>query len=140
LTAALNRSAGTLILTLDLDGPRPIYLQIYQQIADAVSGGQLQVAATLPSTRQLARDLGINYHTVHRAYDLLVAGGIIAMQARHRAVVLPADSRTITTAWLTEWSDRIRVLFTEAYTVGMDRADLRRQIDQLLGESPVSSS
>jgi GntR family transcriptional regulator len=125
-------TSAPMVLTLDFDGPVPVYLQIYQQLADAVAAGRLPEGATLPSTRQMARDLGLNYHTVHRAYDLLLTGGIIAMEARRKAVIMPAGSRAPTAEWLIQWTNRVRVLIAEARAVGMTRADLRHRLEELL--------
>jgi len=48
---------------------------VYRALRDAVEDGRLGVGDRLPSTRELARDLGIARNTVAAAYDALVAEG-----------------------------------------------------------------
>ena len=59
----------------------PIYRQIADQIARSVANGKTAVGQSLPSVRQLARDLVINPNTVAKAYADLVDAGILETQA-----------------------------------------------------------
>jgi GntR family transcriptional regulator len=59
----------------------PIYRQIADQIARGVATGELVVGDSVPSVRQLARDLVINPNTVAKAYADLVEGGLLETQA-----------------------------------------------------------
>ena len=74
-----------MLLSIDPDGPAsmhqqirdsivPIYQQIRNRIVEAIAAGELSAGSGLPATRQLAVDLGINFHTVNKAYDLLRRG------------------------------------------------------------------
>ncbi|MGN9788517.1 GntR family transcriptional regulator [Nonomuraea sp. ZG12] len=58
-------------LLLDLDSETPIHQQIRDRMVEAIADGHLAAGAAPPSTRQLAVDLAINFHTVNKAYDLL---------------------------------------------------------------------
>ena len=62
-----------MILDVDLTSEVPIYQQIRDRIVEAIATGEAAVGSGLPSTRQLAVDLGINFHTVNKAYDLAVS-------------------------------------------------------------------
>jgi GntR family transcriptional regulator len=55
----------------------PIYRQIADQIARAVANGELGIGESVPSVRQLARDLVINPNTVAKSYAELVDAGIL---------------------------------------------------------------
>ncbi|MDX1512979.1 MAG: PLP-dependent aminotransferase family protein [Gammaproteobacteria bacterium] len=60
------------------DGPRrAVYLQIADQIRDAVARGELTAGARLPAIRGLAANLGVNRDTVSLAYELLVRDGLL---------------------------------------------------------------
>jgi len=50
--------------------------------------GRCPVGATLPTIRIIAAGLGVNYHTVRRAYDLLVADGVVESRRGGGTVVL----------------------------------------------------
>lgn len=56
---------------------RPIYLQIYDQVKNAILSGELREGDMLPSIRALAKDLRISVITTKRAYEELEQGGYI---------------------------------------------------------------
>ncbi|MGE7675713.1 GntR family transcriptional regulator [Lysinibacillus sp. NPDC094403] len=55
----------------------PIYEQIYAQIKKLILSGELQEGQSLPSMRQLAKDLEISVITTKRAYEELEKNGFI---------------------------------------------------------------
>lgn len=55
----------------------PIYEQIYTQIKKLILSGELQEGQSLPSMRQLAKDLEISVITTKRAYEELEKNGFI---------------------------------------------------------------
>lgn len=69
-------------MRLDIESKKgvPIYLQIEEQIRALVSAGQLQPGEQLPTIRELASDLDVNYNTVARAYRDLDREGVILTQ------------------------------------------------------------
>ncbi len=62
-------------------------MQIYDQIVEAIASGKLEEGTTLPSARRLAVDLGINFHTVNKAYNLLRERGFLIMNRKKMFVV-----------------------------------------------------
>jgi DNA-binding transcriptional regulator YhcF (GntR family) len=64
-------------LTLDTASGVPIYRQIIDWVKICVAGGTMQAGEQLPTVRQLAVDLNVNYHTVARAYLDLEHQGIV---------------------------------------------------------------
>jgi GntR family transcriptional regulator len=67
-------------INLDFRSGVPIYVQIMEQIRQKVASGELQVGDQLPTVRQMAADLRINWNTVSRAYKLLDEAGLISTQ------------------------------------------------------------
>jgi DNA-binding transcriptional regulator YhcF (GntR family) len=63
-------------ITLDRASKIPLHQQIRNQIAQAVRGGAIQYEARLPSTRVMAKLLGVSRNTVLAAYEDLVADGL----------------------------------------------------------------
>lgn len=55
----------------------PVYLQLEQQIRQAVASGLLQERDTLPSVRKMAAELRINPNTVAKAFQNLEREGVI---------------------------------------------------------------
>ncbi|MDY2778223.1 MAG: GntR family transcriptional regulator [Collinsella sp.] len=72
---------------IDQGAKTPIYLQLRNQIVAAIAAGELAPGDSLPSVRSLAGDLGINLHTVNKAYASLRDEGYLLMRGRAGAVV-----------------------------------------------------
>ena len=83
--------------------------------------------------RELARNLGVNLHTVHRAYQLLRDQSVITLRLGRRARVAPLRRRPAgRRAVEARLGRRLRELITEAYHLGLSPADLRRLLDKAL--------
>lgn len=70
------------MIILDENKNHSLYHQIYRQIKDKISSGQLLEEAKLPSCRQLAKDLNISRNTVESAYQQLCAEGYLVSKPR----------------------------------------------------------
>ncbi|MCV7332063.1 GntR family transcriptional regulator [Mycobacterium cookii] len=112
-----------MILNVDLASEVPIYQQLRDRIVEAIADGVLTEGSSLPATRTLAADFGINFHTVNKAYDLLRQQGLIRLNRKTGAVVTPtvADS-----PYLAEWTARARTLLAEAVAKGIPTGDVLR--------------
>ncbi len=86
-------------LRLDFHDREPIYLQIFEQIKSMVASGVLKPGSQLPTVREVAADLRINFNTAARAYRLLHEAGIISTQQGRGTYVLegppPAEARRL---------------------------------------------
>jgi GntR family transcriptional regulator len=69
-----------LVFSLNFRSSIPIYLQITEQIRQMLAHGELHKGDQLPTVRQLATDLSVNFNTVARAYRLLDEAGLISTQ------------------------------------------------------------
>jgi len=108
------------LLSIEPDGPVPIYQQIRDRIVEAIADGQLPAGSSLPATRQLAVDLGINFHTVNKAYDLLRQEGLLRIGRKSGAVVArDASSGPPRAGWEADWAGRLRTLLAEASAQGL---------------------
>ena len=67
-------------IQLDFRTGIPIYIQIMEQIKRQIASGELQPGDQLPTVRQLATDLRVNFNTIARAYRLLDEAGVISTQ------------------------------------------------------------
>jgi len=76
-----------MLLDIDLASQEPIFKQIRTQIVGAIATGELSPGDALPSVRSLAGDLGVNMHTVNKAYAVLRDEGYVAMRGRSGAVI-----------------------------------------------------
>jgi GntR family transcriptional regulator len=64
-------------IPIDPSAPEPIYEQIRAHLAEAILRGDLGAGQALPSIRVLARDLRVSVITTTRAYNELVADGLV---------------------------------------------------------------
>jgi GntR family transcriptional regulator len=108
------------IITVSLDSTTPLYQQIRDRIVEAVADGQLRAGDPLPSIRQLASDLGINFHTVNKGYDALRAERLLRLTRKSGAVV-QRDPGTDPPepGYPDDWASRARTLLAEAIAHGM---------------------
>ena len=70
-----------LLLQLDRGLSQPLRSQLEAGLRDAIRGGRLQAGERLPSSRGLARELGISRGLVQECYGQLLAEGYLASQA-----------------------------------------------------------
>lgn len=83
-----------MIVRIDQSLGVPIYQQVRDQVVAAIAAGELVEGDALPSVRALAVDLGINLHTVNKAYALLRDDGYLVVRGRAGAFVAkPMRSR-----------------------------------------------
>ena len=80
-----------MVITLQLDSTTPLYQQIRAQVIAGIANGELIPGEQLPSVRALAAQLGINLHTVNKAYNLLKDGGYVVIQGRAGARIADPD-------------------------------------------------
>jgi DNA-binding transcriptional regulator YhcF (GntR family) len=87
-----------MVITIDQALETPVYRQLERQLVAAVASGELAKGEKLPSVRSLAQDLGINLHTVNKAYAKLVEDGLFVSLGSKGTFVagaeLPADRTT----------------------------------------------
>ena len=74
-------------IEIDFDSDEALYLQLRNQIIIGIATSQYQEGDTLPSVRQLADTIGINMHTVNKAYSVLKQEGFVKVDRRKGAVI-----------------------------------------------------
>ncbi|MBR0383033.1 MAG: GntR family transcriptional regulator [Eubacterium sp.] len=76
-----------MIIQLDFDSPEAIYIQLRNQIVMLIAQSQLRDGDSLPSVRNMAVRLGVNMHTVNKAYAMLRQEGFLTLDRRNGAVI-----------------------------------------------------
>ncbi|MFC0301303.1 GntR family transcriptional regulator [Virgibacillus soli] len=79
-----------MLIKIDFESDAPIYTQLKNEIIAGIAKGELVPGEALPSVRSLGSDLGINLHTVNKAYKQLGQDGYILIH-RQRGVVINPD-------------------------------------------------
>ncbi|WP_107101379.1 GntR family transcriptional regulator [Streptacidiphilus griseoplanus] len=114
-----------MLLSIEPDSPVPIYQQIRDRIVEAIARGTQPAGSALPSTRQLATDLGINFHTVNKSYDILRQEGLVRINRKSGAVIhRDTGSGPPEPGYVEEWSARLRTLLAEAAAQGLGPQDI----------------
>ena len=76
-----------MLIKIDFDSPEAIYLQLRNQIVMLIAQSELREGDTLPSVRSMAVKLGVNMHTVNKAYAMLRQEGYLTLDRRNGAVI-----------------------------------------------------
>jgi DNA-binding transcriptional regulator YhcF (GntR family) len=79
-----------MLFKLDFHGKEPIYLQLVEQVKQQIAAGALAPGAQLPTVREVAAELRINFNTAARAYRLLHEEGVISTQQGRGTYILGA--------------------------------------------------
>lgn len=76
-----------MLIKINFESQTPIYEQIKRQIIIGIAKGELEKGEELPSVRQLAGDIGINLHTVNKAYNILKEEGYLIVDRRKGTII-----------------------------------------------------
>jgi len=118
-----------MIIQLNFEAEKPIYLQLVHQIIEGVASGKLEPGETLPSVRVLAADIGINLHTVNKAYQQLKQDGFILVHRRKGVMVNPEGTEKTDGSHQRKLEEALRPFIAEAICRGMD-AEAFKELSQ----------
>ena len=110
----------------------PIYAQIREQLKEQILNGQIPEGSTLPSIRQLAKEVGVSVITTTRAYNELEAEGFIASMQGRGSVVLPTDNKLLREQCLLRIEEGLTTAIETAKTMGMPGEELLEIFKNLL--------
>jgi GntR family transcriptional regulator len=123
-------------ITVDFESGVPLYMQIVDRIRQLVVAGQLQPGHQLPTIRQLAADLRINYNTVGRAYLILDQEGIIStQQGRGTYITTRLDEAQVQKLWVDKLRGMIGQAIHDALILGYSRHEIERIVEEQLDEA-----
>jgi len=121
---------------IDFESGVPIYMQLVDRIKQMVVSGQLQPGQQLPTMRQLATDLRINYNTVGRAYLILDQEGVIStQQGRGTYVASRLDEGQVRKLRMGKLRSMFGQVVREAHVLGYSREEIEQIVDEQLAES-----
>lgn len=76
-----------MIIRVDFNSTEAIYMQLCKQIIIGIANEEIKEGDNLPSVRDLADQIGINMHTVNKAYSILRQEGYLKVDRRHGAII-----------------------------------------------------
>ncbi|RGO22894.1 GntR family transcriptional regulator [Mediterraneibacter butyricigenes] len=120
-----------MIIQIDFNSSEAIYMQLCNQIIMGIATSKLQEGDPLPSVRQMADTIGINMHTVNKAYAVLKQEGFIQLDRRRGAVVAIDVNRIKAMEGLKE---QLLVLLAQSRCKGITREEVHTLVDEIFDE------
>lgn len=117
-----------MILKIDFNSDEAIYIQLRNQIILGIATERIREGDSLPSIRQLADDIGINMHTVNKAYAILREEGFLKLDRRKGAVIcLDVDKLRS----LNEMRQDMAVVLAIGICKGIARDEVHQLVDEI---------
>ncbi|MCM3126881.1 MULTISPECIES: GntR family transcriptional regulator [unclassified Paenibacillus] len=120
-----------MIIELDMESDVPIYTQLTNQIIEGIASGKLQPGEALPSVRSMAQDIGINLHTVNKAYNLLKQDNYIHVHRQKGVVVNPEGMPKMDDEFAARQLKQLRPIIAEAILRGMTKDELEAIVNDI---------
>ena len=120
-----------MILEVDFNSEEALYIQLRNQIIVGIATNRLKEGESLPSVRQLAESIGINMHTVNKAYPVLKQEGFVNVD-RRRGAVIAIDADRISD--LEQMRESLRVILARASCRNISREEVHALIDEIYEE------
>ncbi len=120
-----------MLLTIAFESDIPLYQQIKNQIITGIAQGKLKPGESLPSVRQLAADIGINFHTVNKVYQQLKQENWVVIHRKSGVIINPDLNLQADEAYRESLKETLEVLFAEAHLRGMTLEEIRQLIESL---------
>ncbi|MBQ8306871.1 MAG: GntR family transcriptional regulator [Blautia sp.] len=120
-----------MVIEIDFNSDEAIYLQLTNQIIMGIATSRLQEGDSLPSVRQMADRVGINMHTVNKAYSLLRQEGFITID-RRRGAVIALDMDRLKA--YEELKGYLKIALARGCCRSIPRDEVHKLIDEILDE------
>lgn len=118
-----------MLVEIDFNSDEALYIQLRNQIILGIATEELQEGDTLPSVRALAENIGINMHTVNKAYSVLRQEGFLKLDRRKGAVVsLDLDKLRA----MEEIYGNLRVILARAVCKNISREEIHQLVDRIM--------
>ncbi len=115
-------------IEIDFNSDEALYLQVRNQIIIGIATSQFHEGDVLPSVRQLADTIGINMHTVNKAYSVLRQEGFVRVDQR-KGTVIAADIDRLRAR--EELKSELRVLLARSSCKRISRDEVHEMIDEI---------
>lgn len=117
-----------MMIEIDFNSEEALYMQLHNQIILGIATSQVREGDALPSVRQLAEDIGINMHTVNKAYTVLKQEGFVKVD-RRRGAVIAVDIDKLRA--MDEMERELRVILAKGSCKNISREEVHELIDQI---------
>ncbi len=118
-------------IEIDFNSDDALYLQLYHQIIMGIASDRFREGDALPSVRQMADSIGINMHTVNKAYTVLRQEGYVRVD-RRRGAVIAIDADKMQT--LAELKKQLRVILAKGSCKNITKEEIHQLIEEIYEE------
>ncbi len=120
-----------MIIEIDFNSDEAIYLQLRNQIVLGIATSQFREGDSLPSVRNMAETIGINMHTVNKAYSVLKQEGYVKVD-RRRGAIVALDMNRLEAA--SQLKQELQVMIARGSCKGITKEDFHQLIDDIYEE------
>ena len=120
-----------MLIRIDFNSDEALYLQLRNQIIMGIANAEIQEGESLPSVRELADSIGINMHTVNKAYSLLRQEGYLKLDRRHGAIICIDEDKHKAEL---ETMNAMRAILARAICKDITRSEIHEMVEQIYDE------
>lgn len=124
-----------MVFRIDFNSEEALYSQLCRQIIMSIASDEIREGDSLPSVRQLADEIGINMHTVNKAYTILRQEGYIKLDRRRGAIIALDVDRLEAVA---ELSAELRYVIAKAMCRNVSSAEIHALVDEIIGDFGIN--
>ena len=118
-------------ISIDFNSEEAIYVQLCNQIIMQIATAEIREGDNLPAVRELADKIGINMHTVNKAYSILRQEGYLTLDRRKGAVISLNPDKIKA---MNELKRTLRVLMAQAVCKDISKEEIHELIDIIFTE------
>lgn len=118
-------------IEIDFNSDEAIYIQLRNQIIIGIAASTIREGDVLPSVRQLADMVGINMHTVNKAYGILKQEGFLRLD-RRRGAVIALDTKKMKTH--DDIREQLRIVLAQGSCKRIAKDEIHQLVDEILEE------
>jgi len=120
-----------MLFFIDFNSDEALYMQLRNQVIMAIATEAVREGDVLPSVRQLADNIGINMHTVNKAYSVLRQEGFIKLDRRRGAIIAPDIDKLRA---LGEMETEMKVLLAKGICKNISKEEVHELVDKIYRE------
>lgn len=114
-------------IEIDFNSDEALYMQLRNQIILGIATDQFREGDSLPSVRTLADMIGINMHTVNKAYAVLRDEGFVKVDRRRGAVIAVDEDKLRA---LENMRDNLQVILARGIVKNISRNEVHALVDE----------
>ena len=117
-----------LFIEIDFNSDEALYLQLCNQIIMGIASSRFREGDSLPSVRQMADTIGINMHTVNKAYSILRQEGYLKLDRRRGAVIAVDTDRM---RMLEELKKELQIILAKSSCKNISKEEIHELIEEI---------